>query len=214
MSEAIETFRVEVDDSVLEDLRSRLARTRFPDQTRRGPSWDAGMPVDYLRELVDYWLEHVRLACPGGAAERVRALPDPDRRAVDPLHPRPVPPPGRPPAAHHPRLAGLDRRVPRRHPAAHRSPRLRRSGGGRIPRGRPFASGLRVLGAARTRGWDVRRIALAFIELMDRLGYARYGAQGGDWGAQVTTQDRRTRSRALCRHPPQHAGRCPPGDPR
>ena len=40
----------------------------------------------------------------------------------------------------------------------------------------------------RTRGWDVWRIARAFIELMDRLGYARYGAQGGDWGAQVATR--------------------------
>jgi pimeloyl-ACP methyl ester carboxylesterase len=34
----------------------------------------------------------------------------------------------------------------------------------------------------------VGRIALAFIELMARLGYGRYGAQGGDWGAQVTTR--------------------------
>jgi pimeloyl-ACP methyl ester carboxylesterase len=37
-------------------------------------------------------------------------------------------------------------------------------------------------------GWDVRRIAGAFVELMSRLGCARYGAQGGDWGAQVTTR--------------------------
>ena len=42
MSEAIETFRVEVDDSVLEDLHNRLARTRFPDQFEGG-GWDAGM---------------------------------------------------------------------------------------------------------------------------------------------------------------------------
>jgi pimeloyl-ACP methyl ester carboxylesterase len=40
----------------------------------------------------------------------------------------------------------------------------------------------------RSRGWDVPRIARAFIELMARLGYARYGAQGGDWGAQVATR--------------------------
>src|SRR5262249_38976810 len=40
----------------------------------------------------------------------------------------------------------------------------------------------------RTRGWDVRRIAHAFIELMARLGYTRYGAQGGDWGAQIATR--------------------------
>ena len=40
----------------------------------------------------------------------------------------------------------------------------------------------------RTRGWDPWRIARAFVELMRRLGYARYGAQGGDWGAQVATR--------------------------
>jgi pimeloyl-ACP methyl ester carboxylesterase len=36
-------------------------------------------------------------------------------------------------------------------------------------------------------GWDVDRIARAWAELMGRLGYHRYGAQGGDWGATVTT---------------------------
>ena len=40
----------------------------------------------------------------------------------------------------------------------------------------------------RTPGWDEHRIANAFIALMSRLGYSRYGAQGGDWGAQVTTR--------------------------
>jgi pimeloyl-ACP methyl ester carboxylesterase len=40
----------------------------------------------------------------------------------------------------------------------------------------------------RTTGWDVARIARAFAELMERLGYERYGAQGGDWGAQVATR--------------------------
>jgi len=39
----------------------------------------------------------------------------------------------------------------------------------------------------RTRGWDPARIADAFAVLMQRVGYARYGAQGGDWGALVTS---------------------------
>ena len=42
--------------------------------------------------------------------------------------------------------------------------------------------------APRTRGWDVGRMADAFTTLMARLGYARYAAQGGDWGAQITTR--------------------------
>src|SRR5439155_8389598 len=43
-------------------------------------------------------------------------------------------------------------------------------------------------GPTRERGWAPTRIARAFAALMDRLGYARYGAQGGDWGAQITTR--------------------------
>ena len=38
-----------------------------------------------------------------------------------------------------------------------------------------------------TSGWGVDRIASAWADLMDRLGYVRYGAQGGDWGSAVTT---------------------------
>ena len=50
----------------------------------------------------------------------------------------------------------------------------------------------------RTRGWDVRRIARAFAELMGRLGYERYGAQGGDWGAAGRDEDRGARSPEHC----------------
>ena len=55
MSEAIEAFEIRVAESVLEDLRHRLARTRFSDEIE-GTAWDCGIPIGYLRELVDYWL--------------------------------------------------------------------------------------------------------------------------------------------------------------
>src|ERR1019366_2960829 len=54
MSSTIEPFQVRVDDSVLADLHERLVRTRFPDQIE-GTGWEYGIPVDYLRELVEYW---------------------------------------------------------------------------------------------------------------------------------------------------------------
>ena len=56
MSDVIEPFHIHVDDSDLEDLRSRLARTRFPDQIA-GTVWEAGIPIDYLRDLVGYWMD-------------------------------------------------------------------------------------------------------------------------------------------------------------
>ena len=56
MSEPIDPFHVQVDESVLEDLHHRLERTRFPDQID-GTGWEYGIPTDYLRQLVDYWLD-------------------------------------------------------------------------------------------------------------------------------------------------------------
>ena len=54
MSEEIEPFRIHVEQAVLDDLRDRLARTRFPDEIE-GSGWEYGIPVDYVRELVEYW---------------------------------------------------------------------------------------------------------------------------------------------------------------
>ena len=54
MSQSIEAFEIRVEDAILEDLRHRLAQTRFPDQIE-GTGWEYGIPVDYLRELVEYW---------------------------------------------------------------------------------------------------------------------------------------------------------------
>ena len=47
-------FKIHIDDSILEDLRVRLDRTRFPDQLD-GVGWDYGTDLDYLKELVHYW---------------------------------------------------------------------------------------------------------------------------------------------------------------
>jgi pimeloyl-ACP methyl ester carboxylesterase len=187
MSEAIETFRVRVDDSVLEDLRSRLARTRFPDQLE-GTDWDGGMPIGYLRELVDYWcnsydwraqerhlngFEHFRTRIDGQSIHFIHARSaHPDAFPLLLTH-------GWPGSV----VEFLDV-IPRlTDPPAY---------GGRSEDAfhviAPSLPGYGFSEPPRTRGWDVRRIAQAFIVLMDRLGYARYGAQGGDWGAQVTSR--------------------------
>ena len=47
-------FRIEIPQADLDDLRERLARTRFPDEIP-GVGWSRGVPLDYLRELADYW---------------------------------------------------------------------------------------------------------------------------------------------------------------
>ena len=124
----------------------RLARTRFPDQIdghRLGVRDPDRLPARARRVLA----RRVRLARAGGAAQRARALPHRDRRPVDPLRPRALAARRRAPAAPHARLAGLGRRVPRRHPAADRPGGARRRRGRRVPRDRAVAARLRVLGA-------------------------------------------------------------------
>ena len=183
----METFRVQVDDSVLEDLRDRLARTRFPDQLD-GAGWDAGMPTDYLRELVEYWqhaydwrrherrlneFAHVRTQIDGQSIHFIHSRsPHPDAFPLLITH-------GWPGSI----VEFLDVLPRLTDPPAY---------GGRADDAfhviAPSLPGYGFSEPPRTRGWDVRRIAEAFTDLMGRLGYARYGAQGGDWGAQVTTR--------------------------
>ena len=52
--DAVEPFSIHVPDAVLDDLRGRLARTRYPDQLENA-SWDYGTELSYLKELVNYW---------------------------------------------------------------------------------------------------------------------------------------------------------------
>jgi epoxide hydrolase len=187
MPDAIEPFEIRVDDTVLDDLRARLGRTRFADQIE-GTAWDYGMPVAYLRELADYWrttydwraheaklneLDHFRTRLDGQVVHFVHARSPHD--GAFPLlltH-------GWPGSI----VEFLDLIPMLTHPEAH--------GGEAADAFHVIAPSLPGYGFSeptRTTGWDVARIARAFTDLMARVGYDRYGAQGGDWGAQVATR--------------------------
>jgi pimeloyl-ACP methyl ester carboxylesterase len=184
---AIEPFEIRVEDAVLEDLRDRLARTRFPDQID-GTGWEYGLPVEYLRELVQYWrdvydwraaearlnrFEHFRTEIDGQSIHFVHARsPHADAMPLLLTHGWPG------------SIAEFLDVTPRlTAPEAH---------GGRAEDAfhvvAPSLPGYGFSEPTRTRGWDTWRVARAFTELMQRLGYTRYGAQGGDWGAQVSTR--------------------------
>ena len=141
----ITPFRIDVPEAWLDDLRDRLARTRWPDELP-GAGWSGGVPLGYLRELAEYW----RTGYDWRAHEaRLNALPavhDDDRRADDPLPARPLARARRAAADPHARLARLDRRVPRRDRPAHRPARPRRRPRRCVPRRHPVAPGLRLLG--------------------------------------------------------------------
>jgi pimeloyl-ACP methyl ester carboxylesterase len=187
MSEAIDTFTVSVEDSVLEDLHGRLARTRFPDQIE-GTGWEYGIPIDYLRQLVGYWRDTYDWR---RQEARLNQFPHfrttIDGQPIHFIHARSVHEDAFPLLITHgwpgSVLEFLDV-IPRlTNPEAH---------GGQASDAfhviAPSLPGYGFSDAPRTPGWDVRRIAQAFAVLMGRLGYPRYGAQGGDWGALVTTR--------------------------
>ena len=71
----------------------------------------------------------------------------------------------------------------------------------------PSMPGYGFSGKPTTTGWDPDRIARAWTVLMKRLGYTRYVAQGGDWGALDHRSDGRAGAAGTARHPHQHAGR-------
>ena len=68
----------------------------------------------------------------------------------------------------------------------HRPDGARRRRGGRVRRRHPVDAGYGFSDEPKEAGWDSGRIAQAWADLMDRLGYTRYVAQGGDQGAGVT----------------------------
>jgi len=173
---SIEQFEIHVDDSVLDDLRSRLTATRFPDQID-GTGWEYGTPVGYVRDLVTYWLDeydwrvherrlnelqHFRTTVDGQSIHFVHARsPRDDALPLLLMHGWP--------GSIVEFLDVIPRLIDDFHVVV------------------PSLPGYGFSEPTRTTGWDPERIARAFIELMARLGYDRYGAQGGDWGAQVAT---------------------------
>ena len=170
----------------LDDLRERLARTRWLDEFP-GSGWAYGTSRSYLEELCGYWRDGLRLAGVRGAAERVRPGGDGFRRPADPRHPRPVAGAGCAAAAAGARLAGFGVRVREGHRAAARPGAARRPRPDAFHVVCPSIPGYGFSGPTVGPGWNVRRISAAFALLMQRLGYQRYGAAGGDWGAIIST---------------------------
>jgi len=181
----ISPFRIEIPQSDLDDLADRLARTRWP-ATLPGEAWARGVPVDYLRGLTDYWRDgydwraaETRLnAYPQFTTQidgqRIHFLhitsPDPDATPLVLVHGWPGS------VVEFSHLIG-----PLTNPAEHGAQPGTPAFHLVIPSLPGFGFSTPLIGA----GWGSRRIARAFAELMRRIGYDRYGAQGGDFGAFV-----------------------------
>jgi epoxide hydrolase len=187
VSTEITPFRIDIPQSDLDDLHDRLARTRWPAQLP-GEGWNRGVPVDHLKELADYW----RTGHDWRAQEaELNAFPQfsttIDGLRIHFLHVRSADPDALPLILNHgwpnsvvefSRLIG-----PLTNPRAH---------GGEASRAFhvvvPSIPGFGFSDAPSETGWSVQHVARIWVELMHRLGYERYGVQGGDLGAYVAPE--------------------------
>jgi len=185
VSEAIEKFEIRIEDEVLDDLRRRLAATRFPDQIP-GTSWDYGSDLEYLKGLVGYWLDKFDWR----AQERRLNEFDHFKTVIDGvdihfIHQRSAEDDATPLLLTHGWPGSFvefaDLIGPLTDPAAH--------GGDPADAFHvviPSLPGYGFSGKPTETGYNPERMADVLAGLMERLGYDRYGAQGGDWGAIIS----------------------------
>jgi epoxide hydrolase len=181
----MDPFRIEVPQADLDDLHRRLADTRWPDELP-GVGWSRGVPLRYLKELAEYW----RTSYDWRAAEaRLNQFPQfttvIDGANVHLLDVRSPEPQALPLLLTHgwPGSVAefLDVIGPLTDPGAH--------GGDPADAFHlviPTIPGYGFSGPIGEPGWNFPRIANAWAELMRRLGYDRYVAQGGDVGALIS----------------------------
>lgn len=204
----IASFRIAVTDDELTDLRRRLAGTRWP-EAECVEDWSQGIPLAYTRELARYWAQDYDWRARETALNRFpQFTSEIDDLDIHFIHQR---------SPHEDALPLLITHgwpgsivefhkviAPLTDPTAH---------GGRAEDAFhvvcPSLPGYGFSGKPTSTGWGVHRIAQAWDTLMLRLGYQRYGAQGGDWGAAVTTQIGRNRGGCVGIHTNMPIGRPP-----
>jgi epoxide hydrolase len=181
----IRPFRIDIPQADLDDLTDRLYRTRWPSEIP-GVGWDRGVPLDYLKELAEYWrTTYDWRKHEAELNEYPQFTTTIDAQNIHFMHVRSPQPDAFPLILSHgwPGSVGefLDVIGPLSDPSTH--------GGDPADAFHlviPSLPGFGFSGPTREPSWDSNRIARAFAELMSRLGYEHYGAQGGDVGAFIS----------------------------
>jgi epoxide hydrolase len=177
MSDTIYPFRIAIPQADVDDLRDRLRRTRWSGEIP-GQGWSRGVPVDYLKQLAAYWAEGYDWR---KQEARLNELPQfttvIDGQSLHFAHIRSTNPDATPlllvhdwPASFVTYLDVVDPLQRDFHLIVTDTPGVAFSG--------PLAGP----------GWNTGKIADAFVELMSRLGYDRYGVQGTGGGAWIATE--------------------------
>lgn len=183
-SESLLPFRVAVPDSVLEDLKSRLEKTRFPAEMTDA-QWGDGADLTFMKRIVTYWREEFDWrAAEASLNEFEQWQTAIDGEQIHFIHERSDVADAMPILLLHgwpDTVFGFSKII------------TQLTGG--LPDGSgsfhvvcPSLPGFAWSGPTHSSGWDVRRIARAFAELMQRLGYKRFLVHGGDWGSLIATE--------------------------
>jgi epoxide hydrolase len=196
MSE-LKPFRIDVPTEVLDDLQARLAHTRWP-EAECVDDWSQGIPLAYTRELAAYWADGYDWRSREAALNRFdQFTTEIDGLDIHFIHQRSPHEDALPLVITHgwPGSIVEFQKViePLVNPASGRAEDA-------FHVVCPSLPGYGFSGKPARTGWGVDKIAQAWDTLMLRLGYDRYGAQGGDWGAAVTTQIGRNRGHCIAIH--------------
>ncbi len=183
----VSPFRIDIPESELDDLKSRLANTRWPEK-ETPEDWSQGMPLAYTREVADYWLNTYDWR---RAEARINGFDqfttEIDGLDIHFLHVRSPHEQALPLLMTHGWPGSIVEFLKVIGPLTH--PEVQ---GGKAADAFhlvcPSLPGYGFSGKPAKTGWGVEKIAEAWAALMARLGYNRYVAQGGDWGALVTSK--------------------------
>jgi pimeloyl-ACP methyl ester carboxylesterase len=183
----VRPFRIDVPQADLDELRDRLARTRWPEEIP-GVGWSRGVPLGYLKGLADYWQTGYDWRKQEAELNEVpQFITEIDGTQVHFLQVRSPESGALPLILTHGWPGSIVEFLkvigPLTDPRAH--------GGDRADAFHlviPSLPGYGFSGPTAETGWSSDRTARAWAELMRRLGYDRYGAQGGDLGAFVSPE--------------------------
>ena len=181
---AIKPFKVHIANSVLADLRRRLSKTKWPDQLP-GTTWEYGADISKVRELANYWQKDYDWRAQEAQINRFdQFTTEIDGQTIYFIHERSPRTDAIPLMLIHGWPGSILEFFALIEPLTH----PKDSGTPAFDVVVPSLPGFGFSGPTTSRGWDPARMAKAFIVLMDRLGYSRYGVQGGDWGSEVAQQ--------------------------
>jgi epoxide hydrolase len=179
----IQPFRIDIPQAELDDLRDRLDRVRWTEELS-DVGWDYGVPVAYVKELVEYWRnDYDWRQWEAKLNQYPQFTTEIDGQNIHFLHVKSPEPDALPLILTHgwPGSVAefLDIIGPLTDPRSH--------GGDSATAFNlviPSLPGFGFSGPSKKRGWNPLRIAKAWAELMPRLGYDRYRAAGNDWGSR------------------------------